>query len=594
MPDYTKKNGSKVADPGVAEYTETVVLRRPPATPPFPVPVIVGTARTGYPYNFDTLKKAGESAYGAFRYVTSDAEAHAMCGVATEIPIAFRNAQEKGLSDCFLANVAPLTRAQVIVTSAGPVNEFALYSRLFGAIGGHASVKFAAGVFSYKPVKNFALLSAAVLVTDKRILVEGQDPDYNPIGWMSPGMTVYLGDNDTPDFPVVVSATGRDLDATGQWQYYFDLTAATGTAVEVTTKYGCVVLLGEEELSTTFGAGTGQALVDWINQNCTSFAVQKEATFAGAIPITVAALTPIKDLAATWGAITQGTSPVAADADYLAFFPAYEATYWDQFRNQFNLVPRTHLLTASSAIAHGYAKTFAKARRAAGNPIQLILGAAYGAIVLAAVDATNPLVCTAALNNQDIDEFFGQFDRLPPALSMAARAFGMWVSGGSKFSITRKTIKDGTPTITKIWTAAERKQIIQGGGITYMLSPGATPEWQFTSGVSTNQDRATTWSSASNTTCMVAARNCIDEYRAGLQELLDAYSGLTGITEADLGSDIYDYNVQSRDKTKLIREFEPPTLEEDTLEAAWRVTNLSVDPPAETLFLGIDLLIKVG
>jgi len=601
MPDYKLINGQTISVPGIAELNETVILNEPGPTPAFAVPVLVGDAPSGIPYNFDSLKMTSETALGPFRMQRTDPVVHDTWGYGSDVAVAFRNAQEAGLPMAFITTTAALTRSKVVVTSAGPVNQFTLYSRLFGAPGRHHKVKFATDILTISPVLRYAMLSVAVTTTTTRVYVTGADPNTSPIAWMAPGQTVYLGDSDTADFAVVVDEVGRELDTNGQWKYYFDLTGAAGTAVEISTKYGMVILYGDDEISPTFLTGEGQKVIDWVNNNSKVLGAEKHADFTGALPIDVVSATPIKDLSTTWGTITNGVSPASTSSDWSTFFTNYKATYWDQFRSLFGLVPRVHLLLTSDATVHGYARAFAVDRRknvASGSrPVSILLGAAFTDTSTSASNSTNSAYRARALNHQDVGLFGGQFERLPAYLSLAAYAFGQLVNGGSLYSITRKAIRATGGEVTKLWdetNTGELTTLIKAGVITYMLSPTTPPVWQFTSGVNTNQDRTTAWSSATNSTCMMAARNSIDEFNAGLLSLLDAYSGKTGVAASDLGAALYAYAVQQRDNRRIISDFGDPVFEESANEAAWRLVTFPLTPVPETLYIGVNINIFVG
>lgn len=597
MPDYIMQNGQTASIPGVVEIVETVMLGEPGPSPTFAVPMLLGSAPSGKPYNFDSVKQSGESSLGAFTQYSTDAAVSRAHGYGSDIAIAFRNAQVDGLPTAFIANIAPLTRASVPVASTGPVEEFTLYSRLFGAPGGHNRVKFSSGVLTITPVKAFALLSAAVTTTSTRIYVQGQDGDNSPISWMSEGSQVFLGDSDTADFAVTVLATGRQLDSNGQWQYYFDISAAAGTAVEISTKYGMVVLFDDPEISPTFSSGEGQKIIDWVNANSKVFAAQALVNFSGALPISVSASTSLKDLGSTWGTVVPGTSPAAASSDWQTFWTNYAATYWDQFRSRYSLIPRAHLILSSSSTVHGYARAFAVAKRRAGTPVLCLVSTAFTDTVLTASDDTSPIYRARALNHQDMVLFAGQCNELVPYLTLAASAFGQLIAGGSRYSITRKGILGGgNVRIKRIWDEAnlgELTSLAKAGVVTYLLSPSATPSWQFAIGVNTLQSRATTWSPSANATCMIAARNCIDEFRAGLVRILDSFAGNTALTALDLGAAISAYCRQARDQLRLVKDFGAPAIEGDSATGSLRVTALSVNPPDETLFLGLFLNIIV-
>lgn len=598
MPDYKRQNGTTTAIPGLAEIIEKVILSGAGPTPTFAVPVILGDAPYGYPYNYDTAKLSSESAAGPFRSMSSTSIVHSTFGTGGDIPTAFRNAQARGLPMAFVACVAPLVRAKVVATSSGPVNETTFFNKLFGAPGGHTMIKWASGILTITPVKAFAMLSVAVATTDVRIFVAGQDEYYSPIAWMSPGMTVYLGDNDTANFAVVVDSVGRELDSSGQWKYYFNITAAAGTAVEISTKYGCVTAYDDAtEVSPTFTTGQGQKLVDWVNQYSQYLGAQVESTFTGALPLTVATSTAIKDMGATWGAVTVGTSPASATGDWNTFFTAYQATYYDDFRSRFGLRPRLHLMLSSNSTVHGYARSFVRNMRGAIKPSEFLSGALYTDTVLTASDDTNPTYRTQNINDQDIALFVGKFERLAPYLSLAAYAFGI-LAQGSRQTITRQRISpNGSPFVGRLWdqqNTSELDTIIKGGGITYMLSSGETPEWQFTAGVNTLQDRVTTWSPSVNKTCLIQSRNCVDEYLSGLGAILDSFVGDVSADQADVGQAIDTYNRAARDQRGLIVDFGPPSISFDSATALWRVTDLDIDPVVEGLFVALTVNINIG
>lgn len=586
MPDFVTSTGQTVTIPGIAEYRETVILSEPGPMPRFNVPVLVGAAHHGIPYNFDSVKEASEPALGAFRQCRTDAFVNSLWGYSSDIAVAFRHAVKAGLPLAFVASTSKLTRAKVLVTSTGPVNQFIMYSRLFGAVGGHHKVAWVDGVMTITPVKNYALLASAVASGATRIYVQGADPNYSPIAWLSEGATIEIGDNDTANEALVVAGTGREL-VSGQYRYYVDLVTGPASAIEVSTKYGMIVQYSDDsEVSPAFSAGEGQLLVDWLNTSSLTLGATKHANFSGVLPIEVES-TPLKEIA-DWSTVTVGTSPAPVAQDWTDFLDAYVATGWDKFRALNGVNPRMHLfLTSDATVQTTTIRDFAVNRRSNKTPVSVLLGCAFTDTSCTATDHTNPGHTNASLNHQDIALFAGQWNYLAPYLSLAADAFGKLAAGTSRYSITSKPLAIAGD-VTHLWDedgSGELSYLIRKGVVTYRLSESNPPVWQFTAGVNSSQDRATAWSPTSNTTCMIAARNCIDEYAAGLLSVLSTFVGRTS-TDGEVGMAIYTYNLQAQNRYQTIESFGSPSITQDASTLSWSVTP-SVTPPSETLFIGV-------
>lgn len=596
MPDFTLPNGQTESIPGLVYYDEKVILGTPGPVPTFMVPVILGSALTGYPVLFDSTKMSGESTRGAFYLASSDSECRSVFHPSSDVSIAYQNAQAMGLPSAYIGAISALTRAKIVITSAGPVNEITLYSRLYGAIGNYHKVKYDTGILTITPVKNSAFLVANALATDSRIYFYSQDPERSPLEWVQPGKTYTFGDNATACFTGTVLNKGFELDSNGQYKYYVDLTADIGTALTAfTTAYAVMLEYDDttEYNATAFGAGRGQDLIDWVNQNSTVLAAQATATFTGVLPITVATATALKDIA-LWGAVTLGTSPLAVASDYTTFLTNYGDSYWDDFLQRFQLTPQLHLLLEQDAAVHAAVRTFANNRFANRTPVTFFLGCRYTDVSLTAGDATNPTFRANALNSQHIALFAGKIKKLAPYLSLAAGAFGHAVANGSTSPLTYKDLPT-TWTVDQIWSQTNLRTLIKRGVVTYMLSTATPPRWVFSTDANTNQDRTTVWSATTNTTCLVSSRFCVNEWLAGFRSRLStpAFIGTQKLTAADVGQAYINWCDQSV-TSGILKSYGPPS--SISVDANTGAVTLvpNITPPTEVLYVALRTNILIG
>ena len=590
MPYYTFENGLTTNIPGVVDYEETVVLGRDGPVPQFMVPIIIGTGLTGYPVNFDSVKQTDEATKGAFTKCSGDGDVRSIFHPQSDIAIAYQNAQEAGLPMAFCGAVNALVRAKVVAQSgSGPaVDEFTLYSRLFGAVGGHHKVKYASGIIEITPVRNSAFLSENAASTDTRIYIYSQDPGRSPIEWVQPGRTYTLGDNSTPNFTATVLKTGYEIDSNGQYKYYIDFTQQLGTALTAFgSDYALIVEYSDdvEKNDTAFLAGEGQKLVDWIKTNSKYLSAEKASSFTGTLPNDVATSTPIKEITA-WGTVTDGASPLVTSSDWTTFFTNYQNTYWDDFRQRHGITPYLHLMLTELSVDHAKAVSFANNRWTNKTPVTFYLGAGYTDVAVGAGNDTAPEYRANALNSQHVALCAGKVKKLAPYLSLAAMAFGFAAANGSTVALTNKEIPRSWH-IDKVWTDDDLETLIGGGVLTYMLRQADPATWVVAEDANTNQDRSTTWSAATNTTSLMHSRHAVNEWWAGLRnKLASMFPGNTSVTPALVAQVLYNWDQTALNRGLIVERKPPSSIDVNNVTGTISIVP-NISPPTQALFVAV-------
>jgi len=435
MPSTSIINGLTNWVPGV-EVVSEVINAGPGVIPGFTHGVVVGEAYEGHPRDATASQYDDEVGLTPFSKHATDNSVADYYGNGCYLHAAMIYAKKAGLPRADFVAINALTRANVVATSTGPVNQLNIFPKKFGAPAGWTKIKFASSILTITPVKHFSLLNSNASTSSKRIILKG----HNPTEWVRVGMTVSIGHNTATQVEeLVVAAKGDYYDSNGQIVYWVDFTAAPATAYATAT-YAMIVEYDTVKEEVSGALTTAQAVNDWINQNSVILGSSPHDDFTDAALLALSSAVRLLEGATTWGAVTVGTSPAQTAADYTAFVTALLASEFDAFVLREGYIPRIWLATTADSASHGHMVTLADQLRVEGKPIQIYTGALYTSDSLTAGDATDLLFRSAALNSQEIYLCGGQVDRLDPFISIAGQCFGYKVRGGVGENLTQNTL----------------------------------------------------------------------------------------------------------------------------------------------------------
>lgn len=513
MPQITAPDGSTQYIPGV--YTDfEVVSSAAGSLPAFQIPIGLGSADFGRPYDFDTKRIATlEDEAGPFvRVKTGSATARAY-GAGSDVHTAMVFAKRHGLPFAFVACLSNLVRAEVTVTSLGPVSEFTLVPRDFGALPGHTLVLVTGGVATFTPVKQYTPALAAYAASDTRVFVRDNS-------WLQEGTAVLLGRNGAVSETLTVAKVGSEIGADGRPSYWVEFTTpivSAGALIE----YPYIVIYDTNK-TETHAFTTGQELVDSINTTSKLMLAEVLGTFSNAVPIDVPLAIPLKDIP-VWGAVTVGTSPAATATDVAAFITQMNAGDWRSFALRFRLLPQSYLLAMPDAASHIAMRDYATAERLRGFPISVVTGGAWGDVVLDAGDSTDPLFRASGLNSQDVMLAIGGMDEQAPYLSFAPAIFGLRVGGGPGHNLTQDSLIFST--LEAKWdeiNSGELTRLHQFGTVTYRMATSGSFPFVVSQGLSTLQSNTgPVWNEVTAETWSVHQRDLADFFARSMREVLD-------------------------------------------------------------------------
>jgi hypothetical protein len=514
MPQITAPDGSTQYIPGV--YTDVRVRSSLPGPlPEFQIPVLMASAWEGVPYNYDTLKEDIEPASGGFLPMGTDSAVSEEYGPESDLHRAMRFAKRHGLPSAYVVSLSALTRASVVVTSTGPVNEFTLLPKSFGAIRGHIKVKMDATSIEFTPVKNYTPLAAAAAGGDTRLQVAHN-------GWIREGMEVVIGANDVANTTHTVDRVIEELGADGRPEFYIELTAAVGAALAM-GQYP-VVLEYDEQSKESFAPASGgaQDVIDAITENSQLMLASKHLDFSGSAILPQAVAAALKD-SATWATPVGGTSPAAAAADVTAFIAQMNSGAWEAFALKYQVLPQAYLLSMADSTAHLSMRDYAIAERNRGFPISVTVGTEWGDTDLAAVDDTNPTVRAGALNSQDVALCVGGMDGEPAFISYAAAVWGRRMEGGIKHNLTNDELLYSTLEVQ--WdeiNSAELTALHKAGCVAYRLGTFGAFRFLISQGLNTVQDNGgLIWNEVTKQTWSLTPRDIVDFVDRVLKEDLN-------------------------------------------------------------------------
>lgn len=516
MPHIQTPDGRTVYVPGV--YSQIKVQSNVPGPlPDFQIPMIVGQADEGIPYNVNSLKYSIEDTFSVWTAMGTSSAAKTYFGTDSELTVAMAWAKKHGLPFAYLACASALTRGNVLTTSAGPVNQGYLFAKKFGAPANHIKVQCpnAAGVMTLTitPVKQYSLLTADAAIGAVRVYVKSN-------AWVQSGNTITIGDNDSADADYVVDETGTELSSTGQILYWVSLT--TPLAANITqAQYGMILQYDDSNVEAPDAFATLQDMIDWLNGSSKYLGFSKHAAFTGASLITLAAATPLKEIAA-WGAVVKGTSPAPTSSDYDAIITLMDASEWDAFALAQGLIPQAFLVLSSSSTVHASFRDWAIAKRTEGYPISITTGCAWGDTSTSASNDTNPIHRAAALNSQDVLLTADGLDKLAAYLSLAPAAFGRRIAGGPRHNLTNDALLYNE--VEKQWDERNSLQLTalhRGGVCTIRLSTSSAIRFVISEGISTLQNNASAWNELTSDTPLVMQRDLADFLDRSYKDDLD-------------------------------------------------------------------------
>jgi len=518
MPAFTAPDGTTKYVPRVYSTFEVIDLL-PGAVPAFHVPVLVGDAERGIPYNFNDLKENHEPNRLPLQLANTSSRVGDLYGYDSELYEAMRVAKRHGLPTTYVVVINALTRASVIAESGtGAVQEAKVFARSFGTEGGWHKVSLATNVLTITPTKHFTHITANVGASDTRITVKDNS-------WCSVGLAVEVGDNANANVPLTIVDWGTEIDSNNQETYWVELSSAPGALT--TAQYAALAAYDSTAQEVSPTASTGQDLVDWLRDTSQILDVAKEGTFSDVLwdPIVGAAL---KDLSALTP--VGGTSPAGTVTEHDDFIGDLDASVWDDFVMDQEQVPRAFHVVSSSSSIHSSWRDWAISKRTEGYPIYVVAGAAWGDVVLDAGDDTDPKFRTGNLDSQDFALVVGGWNRVGAYKSTATAVWAMRVAGGVVHNLTNDPFRlEGEPEVK--WderNSGELTALLRAGCVTYKAVISNDVFWGVSQGLSTLQQNSKSWNADTKTTPLTMQRDIADA--------VDAYMR-TGLEVSAIGAD---------------------------------------------------------
>lgn len=532
MPSFTAPDGRTKYVPGVYSTIEVQSSLVGP-DPDFLVPVIIGQADQGHPYDRSGSLQAndvnGLAVQSPFVFCGTESACARYFGPDSEVTTAMRYAKRHGLPGAYVMCASDLVRASIEAASSGPTDEALVYSRVWGVIGSYIKIAAPSGTsLEVTPVERFSLLTQDAGASDTRIYVKDSS-------WCSPGMVIELGSNSTSNTAVTVKSAGTELDANGQIVHYIELVAAAGLAA-TTANYGAVALYSKRVLSSGT-VTTGQELVDWINEESEVLGAEKLGTFTDSAWIAVATATPIKDISG-WGAKQDGASPAVVAGDHTQIISDLEASEWESFGLTYGVFPQAYLILSESSTIHGSWRDYAASERARGFPISVTTGVGWGDTDLTAGDDTDPGYRATVLNSQDVMLAACGLDRLDAYLSLAPAIFGRRIEGGVGHNLTNDPLIYSRLEVQ--WNEiglGELTTLHREGVATVRLSTSPPIRYVVSQGISTLQSNGSAWNEDTSTTPLVMQRDLGDYVsRAIVGDLDGRQLGVDEVTRESLAA----------------------------------------------------------
>lgn len=586
MPRFITPDGRAVYVPGV--YTKQIVLASLQGqAPEFLVPVLLGGGWEGRPYNANSRRFSEEPEVTPFVYCGTQSAAQIEYGPDAEVSVGMAYAKRHGLPFAFVSCLSDLVRFEVPVTSTGPIVQFTLYGKKYGAPINHYRLTAPSGTsLVITPVERYTPLTADATGTDRRIYVADNS-------WLRPGQTVWIGDNNTADATKVIKRIGVEPTADGQDRAYVEFTTTIGGAFAL-AQYALIYTLSTvSEESPVFA--NAQDMIDWLNEESQYLGAHKEGTFSNpASVIAVSSATVLKEISA-WGTVVPGESPAPTDGDYDDFIALMDASAWDLFVSTALVVPQAFCALTASSTAQGALRDWAQAKRTEGYPISVTAGCAWGDVVIGAGDDTDPVFRARALNSQDFMLCAGGLNKLGSYLSTAPAVWGRRIGAGVGHNLTNDPLIYSSPEVK--WderNSGELTTLTRAGVVTYRLSVGGVPRFVVSEGLSTLQDNAQAWNPTTGQTPLVMQRDIVDlvqrDLRDNFEQLQVGADNVDTDTTAALAQSRCDYYQRRR---QILTSY---TINRNEVDDSGAGINLDVCivPIGTVDFIGITLAVLVG
>jgi hypothetical protein len=581
-------NGRRYYVPGVVSRSQ-VRSSLPGPLPAFHVPILLAGGVDGHPYNAAAL--AGETPLTFYRLSGTDGDVGAYYGMESDLHQSMRWAKRHGLPFAYTVCLAALTRPSLLVTATGPVSQFTLYTRRYGAPNNWVKVSFTGGVFKITPLKAYAMISAAVSGASTRVYLNGSHP------WLTPGLSVTIGSNIVAGVSRTVVETGVEIGASGQRAYWVEFSAAPPALALVNDPI--IVVYDTDKAESSPVLTTGQQVIDWVNVTSalrTLWAV-KHANFTNALPITVGTDTPLKEISA-WGAATAGTSPDVTTADVTAFVALMNASGWAQFAVAEQLLPQTYLLVSGASADHAVMRDYATAERTRGFPISVTSGVRWGDIVIGAGDDTDPTWRAAALNSENYMLCAGGLDRVAAYMSLAPAIWARRVAGGPGHNLTNdELVASERETEWNEIVSGQLTALCRKGVATYKLSTGQTIRYRVSQGLTTLQNNnGLIWNETDGTTWSAHQRDLADFVERVLR--IDFEEGAVGADQIDKAA-IQGILIRRAQRSLLppanryVTEFRITSIALNSAANGWDI-GLSVKYPVTSDYFAFNVTILVG
>lgn len=584
MPLFTTPTGESTRIPGVYSNFE-VVSSLPGALPDFQIPVVMAAAEWGFPFDIDDHHEAHEN-YGQFQWVGTPSACKAFYGQDSDMGVVFAEAALHSLPGAYCCCMSALTRASVVATSVGPINEAKIYSRRYGWVGGWIKLQVAGGLQVDVTVPTrFTRLTANAALAATRVYVRDNS-------WIQIGASYEIGDNTNANVVRTVADKGTEYGATGQKLYWVEFTAAIG-ANHTTADFAAIAQYPATvtESSATFTTAT--EVFDWIRNSSKWIDVVQDAAWTGAAWIALAADTCIKEIA-VWAAPTDGTSPAPVLADYTDWITDMDATEWDEFVASQGVFPRLFYVADHLSTVHAAMRAWAVSKRVEGYPVAIMSGCAWGDHVIGAGNDTAPEFRAAALNNQDFALAAGGKDFLGAFLSTGPAYFGLRAGSPVGHNLTNDDIQ--YEQLERLWderNSGELTTLARAGLLVYRLSAGRRPRYRVMEGLSTLATNDNSWNTVDATTCLTAQRDLADYVDRVFKLELDGMQlGADEVDEASIAAVLHRKATQLR-KAGMITDYKLVQNELDASGAGYNVTP-AVKLPTTTDFIGLTTRIVVG
>lgn len=501
----------------------------PGPLPQFHVPILLGAGWAGHPYDVESKLVTGEVDPTPFKLCNTESALADYFGAGTELHRGMKFAKRHGLPFAYVVNLSPLTRASIIADTAGNVEQFTLYPRSFGPIGGWHKIGYATNTLTVVPVKRYAPLVANLATTQTRAYVEGGGIH----DWLTVGATVVVGSNTVAGVERTITATGVEITSTGQRRHWVELSAAPASNTN-TADYGVILQYATEKTYTKTGLTNAQLFIDYLNELDPYFRAVQHANFSNAAPASIASPTPLKEVTA-WGTVTAGTAPAVTNTQLAGFLSLMNAGEWGEFCNREQLIPQTYCLLSSSSTLHGTMRDYAQAERTRGYPISVTVGCAWGDTEIGAGNDTAPEFRAAALNSQDVMLCAGGMDREAAYLSTSPAVWARRVAGGPGHNLTNDSLIFSELEVK--WdeiNSGELTTLCKKGVATQKLAIGQVIGYVLSQGLTTLQANVQIWNTSDATTHAAMQRDLADAISQTVRR--DFVTGFVGADIVDANS----------------------------------------------------------